>query len=469
MFFYRPIGVGDLSIWIALGNDSIDSLKVITRDTYTMTETMSMVYPVLIAFIYGLLFKIGGIELVAILHAFIPALWVYLWYRFVKNHTPAYAGTSDYWDIKTISILIASYLGLALVYVARPALVATLPLLASYYLISAWKEKLYSKKDLLLLFLIEVFWVNIHGSFLLLPLMLIWQIPFLLFARKFRLAINRSATVLLLLVGTLLNPFTFEVIPYTWQTAAISKTRGLDEWFPPHFFDYPFASWYFYFAAAIIFLVLLIKFRNPQRFIKIFADPFFMFWLTGFFAIRNTFFIFLILPIFVFKSVIFTKVECKYVTTNYSRILNGMIVAMILLAATLVNPYFKKKIEHVLPAGYQLTYNRNYRVEKINAYLNTHSGPIFNSWEFGSDLALEQKNKFFIDTRNIIFTDAVNDEYDKFNRQPEHSSEFLIKYGFKFFVIHERRKKLTDWLRSQPDIRLVMTEGPAFLFEKINQ
>ena len=108
LFFYRPIEVGDLSIWIALGNDSIDSLKVITKDTYTMTETTSMVYPALIAFIYGLLFKMGGIELVAILHAFIPALWICLWYRFVKNHTPAYAGTSDYWDIKTISILIAA-------------------------------------------------------------------------------------------------------------------------------------------------------------------------------------------------------------------------------------------------------------------------------------------------------------------------------------------------------------------------
>lgn len=469
LFFYRPIGTGDLSIWIALGNDAIESLKIITKDTYTVAETLTMVYPVLITLIYGVVFKLGGIELAAILHAFVPTAWVYIWYRYLKMHTVSYSESSDYWDIKTFSVLIISYLGLALVYVARPALVATIPLLVGYYFISVWKDKLYSTKNILLLFITEVLWVNIHGSFLLLPLMLIWQIPFYLTVGNLKLALNRSLTVILLLLATLLNPFTYEVIPYTWLTASISKARGLDEWFPPHYFDYPFASWYFYFVSIILFAVFLAKFRKHCSFLKILSDPFFMFWLSGFFAIRNTFFIFLILPIFVFKSLVLKKAVIHYVKSKYSPVFNTAIVVMIIAAAILVNPYFKNYIAEYLPAGYRPIYNKNYRVEKINAYLSSHSGAIFNSWEFGSDLALAQKNKYFIDTRNIIFTDAVNAEYDAFNRNPQLNTDFLIKYDFRFFLIHERRSGLIEWLKRRPDIRLVLVEGPALLFEKIGK
>ena len=145
-----------------------------------------------------------------------------------------------------------------------------------------------------------------------------------------------------------------------------------------------------------------------------------------------------------------------------------MIVIFLSLATVSLSPYFKEQIAGDLPEKLQSTYNRNYRVGKISAYLMNNPGPIFNSWEYGSDLALVQKNRYFIDTRNIIFSDAVDREYDLFINRPETGIDLTAKYHFKYFLVHGRRIKLLEWLKAQSDIKLVIEEGPAFLFEKIS-
>ncbi len=426
-----------------------------------------MVYPAFLSLLYGILYKIRGLELVALVHAFIPAAWLYFWYGFIKKYSLAHKNTSNIWTLQTLAIFLIASQGLTLIYLPRPAMVSTIFILASYYLLTILKNNLFSTKNILQFSFLEFLWVNIHGSFLILPLMLIWQLPFLLLQKKYSLFKNRLQTLALTLLAALINPFTWKVFPYVIETAAISKARKIDEWFPTHYFNFPFASWYFYTVSAIFVFILFNKFKSRHNLIELFSDSYFMFWLSGFFAIRNTFFIFLVLPLFVFDKIYLSSSAAVVQKNRYSSALNILIIAFVMTITFLLNPFQKKNFSRFLPARYQPTFDAGYRAEKINAFLKTADGNIFNTWEFGSDLALGQKNKYFIDTRNIIFSNTIENEYVKFLYEPEKSRDFLIKYRFKYYVIHRGYSKLISWLGSQPNFKLIIDEGPALLFEKV--
>ena len=467
MFFLEPIPTGDLSIWIKLGLDTIDNLEIVTQDSYTVSETGLMVYPAFLSLIYGILYKIKGLELVAVAHAFIPAVWLYFWYGFIKKYSLAHKNKSNIWSLRTLAVFLIASQGLTLIYLPRPAMVSTILVLASYYLVTILKNNPFSTKNILQFSFIEFLWVNIHGSFLILPLMLIWQLPFLLLEKKYSLFRNRLQTFAFILLAALVNPFTWKVFPYVIETAVISKARKIDEWFPTHYFNFPFASWYFYAVSAIFIFILFNSSEKRRNFAELFSDSFFMFWLSGFFAIRNTFFIFLILPIFVFDKIFLSPSAAVVQKNRYSSPLNILIIAFLMTITFLLSPFQKEDFSRFLPKKYQPTFDPGYRAEKINAFLETANGNIFNTWEFGSDLALGQKNKYFIDTRNIIFSNTIEKEYVKFLYEPEKSRDFLIKYRFKYYVIHRDYSELIAWLGSQPNFKLIIDESPAFLFEKV--
>ena len=425
-----------------------------------------MIYPVLLSVIYGFLYKIKGLELVALVHAIIPAVWLYFWYHFIKNYSLAHKDSPNIWNPQTLVIFLISTQGLTLIYLPRPAMVSTIFILASYYLVTILRNSLFSTKNILQFALIEFLWVNIHGSFLILPLMLIWQLPFLFLEKKYPLFRNRLKTLPFILLAALANPFTWKVYPYVFETATISKARKIDEWLPTHYFNFPFASWYFYILSAV-FILLLFKIKNRRNLTELFSDSFFMFWLSGFFAVRNTFFVFLVLPIFIIDRIFLSPNTSIVQKNRFSSILNVLIIVLIAAVTFLLNPFLKSDFSRFLPTKYQSTFDTGFRAEKINAFLESANGNIFNTWEFGSDLALGQKNKYFIDSRNIIFPNTVENEYVNFLYEPEKNRNFLIKYRFKYYVIHKGYSKLITWLESQSDFKLVIDESPALLFEKV--
>ena len=460
-----------MSIWVKLGLDSIDNLKIILLDSYTVTETAPMVYPVLTSLFYGLLYKIRGLELVAVIHAFIPAVWLYFWFGFIKKYSPAHRNVTrevpNLWNLRTLMVFLISSQGLTLIYLPRPAMISTIFILGSYYLITILKDRPFNTVNILQFLLIEILWVNFHGSFLILPLILAWQLPFLLLEKKYLLFRNRLRTLGLVLLAALINPFGWKVFPYILETAVISKTRKIDEWFPTHHFNFPVASWYFYIFSAVFIWLMATTFKKRRTILELFSDSFFMFWLSGFFAIRNTFFVFLVLPVFLFDKIFLSRDEVPAKTGRFSPLLNILVITLVGTAAFALNPFLKNKFSRFLPEKYQSTFDSNYRAEKINSFLVGANGNVFNTWEFGSDLALGQNNKYFIDTRNIIFSESVANEYVKFLYEPEKSRGFLTKYHFKYYVVHSNYSKLFAWLLTQPDFKLVIDEAPAFLFEKV--
>lgn len=461
LFFLKPVGVGDLSIWTALGQDTINSFQIIFKDFYTVSQTEVMVYPVFVSVLYGLIYKLGGLNTLVTFHALIPTVVIFLWQKNLPQHL------QQSWTNKKLLIFAICLLGISLMFVPRPALIAGLFFLYCYGYLSSKLDRPLELKNLLFLAAIQILWVNAHGSFLLLPTLLGCQLIAFILSRNYNLAINRIYTILTLLTCCLINPFGWRVFPYILKTAQISKARQLDEWFPPSSLNYPFSSFIFFSVSALFFIFLIKqikKFRSPL----LFVDSFFLIWLISFFAVRNVFLFFLILPVFIFTHWQDMLIETEHKKSNSNTKINSFITALLLLLVIFISPYQKNSISEHLPESLKSVYDTNYKISAIAEFLQNNSGNIFNSWEYGSDLALSQKNKYFIDTRNIIFSDETNFEYDKFISEPEKYSYLIDKYDFKFFLIHQKHQPLVSWLKDQPNIRLVVAEKSALLFQKNN-
>ena len=119
-----------------------------------------------------------------------------------------------------------------------------------------------------------------------------------------------------------------------------------------------------------------------------------------------------------------------------------------------------------MPSEYKGVLDPRGHTEHIDEYLKQHSGTVFNEWIYGSDLALQQSNKYFIDTRNIIFSDKVNQEYDLFMAQPQVGFPAIANYGFKYFLIGDSHPDLLNWMRASGNFREVIKDESATLFER---
>ncbi|MEQ1723397.1 MAG: hypothetical protein ABL930_09495 [Pseudobdellovibrio sp.] len=263
------------------------------------------------------------------------------------------------------------------------------------------------------------------------------------------------------LAMTLVNPFGWRSISYTWQTALISKARNFDEWLPTHYFDYAFQSAYFYiFAMSILGIIL---FRKKAS-LSLFSDPFFLLWLSGFVAVRNTFFIFLVLPIFTFNELYDFKTMASKNNAK-SKVFNALIILLLAASIVLLSPFYKNKSSFVLPQDLQPVFDLNTHAPKISEYLKTNNGRVFNSWSYGSSLALTQPNFYFIDTRNIIFSDEIVKEYKDFVRFPELNEGIPDRYEVSYVMVNKQDLALLTWLQQSARFELVLDEDPAYLYK----
>ncbi len=453
--------MGDLSVWVALGRDSLENLKIIRSDLYTVGPTSEMIYPAGLCLVYGLLNLIGGLNLVIVLHALVPVCWVWIWFSALKKKLGSEA---DVWTARTVLIFLVALAGASLVLLPRPALVATVPALLTYLLISQTLELKFSAKQILALSFIEIVWVNLHGSFILLPILLLWPLPFYYFEKKITLIKNRLLAVLAVTATALLNPFGWKIFPYIVETASVSKSRGFDEWLPTHYFNYPAASLFFYIFSVGLLICIVSRIRSKNALMAMAQDPFVLIWLAGFLAIRNTFLVFLFLPLFLVRHFQF-RFNPQVGVKRISRILNTVVILGLTALTVCTSPYLKQNFSFLLPEKKRPVFDADTRVENINQYLNSHEGRIFNSWIYGSDLALAQKNQYYLDTRNIIFSDDSINNYQLFINQPEQGFERIKTWNFRYFLVHQDQQVLVDWLKSQRRFKMLLVEGPATLFE----
>ena len=148
-----------------------------------------------------------------------------------------------------------------------------------------------------------------------------------------------------------------------------------------------------------------------------------------------------------------------------NKFFNVLIILLLAVSVALISPFYKNMISSVLPKDLQPIFDSNTYAPKIFEYLKNHNGRVFNSWSYGSSLALDQPNLYFIDTRNIIFNDKTVKEYKDFVRSPELNEGLPDRYEISYIMVNKQDFALLNWLQQSARFELVLDEDPAFLYK----
>lgn len=454
LFYYLslPIAVGDLAVWVAHGRHILEHGTVLYKDIYSVLNTKPLIYPVLVSYVYGLIDLIGGLELVSLFHKLILLIILYVIYlNSIKRLS------SPYTKMNMLYILL-SLVGFSIYFTDRPALVALLPLVISYVVIE--ENEKFDLKVLLKLAVILVVWVNVHGSWIILPAMLGWKF---LFTTDKNNILKNCGVLLIFCLLTLLNPFGYKVWPYLVETATISKLRHIDEWNVTNLFDYfPYAI-VFYLTAAT-FLFLIVNKIKKEKLSAIIGSPVFLLLIMGFTAMRNVGLLSLVFLPFLYK---YNFLKDGKLGNQDKKILNLILVLIIGGLCVIQVPYFKKNAKY-LPEKKTSLYDMSAPVEFVDYIRNTKkTGPIMNDWEYGSYLLYSLKNPILVDARNIIYHQQDYIEYAKVLEGEDSWIDGVNKYRFEFILLDKKiRQNLIKKIKASDEWELALENANTILFQR---
>jgi len=458
ILFSFPYVTGDLGFWTALGRDMIDHGRIITHDQYSVLETYPMVYPSWgISILYGLLDKIGGLELIFVFHRSVFLTFQYLIYKKIKP--------SDLDDKFFLSFILLVMVG-AGIYCDRPAMIPMIYLVFSRSLLTSLKENTNLMKSACLLAVV-ILWANTHGSvffnYILLFFLVVEDIAF---GKK----INPKPiiiTLLIIFIATLINPFGFDIYPYAIETAKVSKFRHISEWNSPTLLTKDV----FMEVSLFYCLGFLVLYKGVHKYgIKFFLSSSALVFIFGITTYRN---------IIWFFWIILLNLKMLHKPSQDNQTTIGLIfpekvatVVMLVVIFILFPPLDR--------CFYDFTRNNNlitiekyhestpfYAVEEIVKSKNT--GPVFNEFEFGGYLIyrLAHRNKIHMDGRNIIYKQDDFDMYLKALRGEEGYADLLNHYQFQFVLIKKRSFGLSQILRLDKSWRISYEDHRDILFERI--
>jgi hypothetical protein len=449
LFFSQPIGVGDLGIWIAQGLATLKAHALLRHDIFSAFPTKELVYPSWgISIVYALIYRLGGLDLVAILHpaAMMVLLWILYSNSIFRLKKP--------WSGKNRALVFFCLVGSIGLWTARPNFLSLFPLTLSFLILN--KDAKLSKKDILRLCLLQILWVNLHGSFILLPGMLGWRA---LFGGRENRASNFAALALVF-SSCLLNPFGVAVFPYVWETFTVSRGR-IEEWQK--------TSAFLYFPTGVCFYLMVagLALLSRKR-LSVLRSPFFALICVGFVSIR-----FSALPTLLFLPFAYSLGLLTDETTEAapaSRVqltINAAIVACWAAFAVMFNPYLKPRFAFLLPESKRPVYDLSAPFD-VAARIreSSHHGTVFADWIYGSFLMLEQPNRIFLDTRNIIYSDSEVQEFTRIINGDPAWRDFFSRYGVDFVVLEKPRSNLANALSQDPAWTLSVENENTLLFQR---
>ena len=437
-----PVSVGDLAWWTAYGNYFLSHGQLLVKDIYSILPTAELVYPTLLAVIYGLLDFIGGLALVSLLHKLVFLLTLLVIYRtsLGKMNAP-FSRSTIFW-------ILVSFSGIFIYCIDRPALIVLLFLVSANRLIESETE--FNHVFFLNLAGFLILWVNMHGSWPLLLLMLGWKMLF----RKNTL--QQAAYFAGLTAVSLLNPFGWKVWPYMLDTAVKSKARGIDEWNVLNLHDY--------FPQGIIFLITVMIFlfvvrKNFRR--DMLSSPIFVLLILGFTAMRNTGLFHLVLLPFLYKFNLLK--EDTSVQTR--KTFNLVFAAALFLLCVLQLPWLKQFA--LLPASKARIFDELAPVAFVNAIQRSgSSAAIFNDWEYGSYLMYSLPNKILIDSRNIIYSDADFSRYSSIVAGDDSWQNFMRENQIGFILLNRKlRPVLINKINNSLEWNLLFEDENSVLYQ----
>lgn len=472
-FLSLPIAVGDLAIWIAQGSYFLKTGSLLRHDIYSILPTQDLVYPAGACILYAFIYSWGGLLAVSLMHKLVVLALSAIWWKssLSKLRSP--------WSLQTVAVILLAWFGMASLCVDRPALLATMPFLLSYLILE--KQSDLSWSDILLLNGINILWVNLHGSWLLLIIMFAWRElmrRLLRFEKSMEPRVILRSVIGLLSLGlsSLANPFGLQIFKYVIETVRVSRERGIAEWRVTSFsgqYTSQGIAFYFVFLFSIGCLFYWFKTRRDfnrgsssrQKAMMFLTSPFVILLVSGMFNVRNT--------IWVFVALIPAAAQLGFLRDDHreekkSFINVAIIVGLIALVVALLPP-FKEKIFFLLPPEKRALFDSSAPIAFVKILNNSPDrAPVFNDWEYGSYLALAQKHPIFMDSRNIIYDAKEFQDYLDILEANPNWGQILAHYQIGYVLLNKvYRTNLIEALHASTSWQLLLEDKDTVLFKRV--
>lgn len=422
--------------------------------SFTLTGSNWITHEWLTELLIFQLFKIGSFPLLIVIFSILISSAFLLAY-FQSNAKPYIAGF----------ITIFSALATAPTWGVRPQMITLT--FSSVFLYILDRTRLNSQwKNLLLLPLITLLWVNLHGGYILglaiIGLHIFGEMVDLVLAnihqeqfsnrRFFRLV----AIFLLCIIAALVNPNFYKILIYPFETlSSPSMMTFIQEWFSPDFHQ---VEWI---PLALLFISLIAApslSRRPVHVTNILLVTFF-----GFFALRSM----RNVPIFAISAIPFLsdqlsgisfRQKTNVVIGQISKWLNPVLLILALLVAGINYLTISRQQGDVIAVTYPKV-----AVDWIST--NQPDGNIFNSYGWGGYLIwrLFPDYKVFIDGRADIYGDEFINNYLSIYSGQSGWEESLSKWGVKI-VLLEPQSGLAGEIRRSDNWIIVYEDRLSVLF-----
>ena len=481
-----PFAAGDLAAWTALGLKMIQTGTLGVHDGFSVLPTSDFMPAAWGAsLLYGALYKIllatlrdptASFAILAALHWGF-AIWILRWifHRSRALVLPPH-GLQPRLEVRLA--LYASWLYFIPMLGVRPAVLGLVPLVACIDLIQTARRQL-SWKNFLRLVLVQVAWANLHGSFVLGPILLGWRllVTHLRYLKHSKIKkIPNWKPFFQLGVVTLssaIHPFGFKVFSYVKLNSEFAIKRRITEWATTlPWTEFPAGAGY-YLLIALLAWVLLSNPTTPRQRWKVAGTSLLPLTVFGFAAIRNTGLVSLVaLPIlslhfrnrFAPRGISAQNSLKSPIALAFTAVLAALWIALWPPVRPWIAGFLPESRKPIfLPAEYPPRLLQRIRTTKPNC-------PVFAEFELGGALMLSTQNRIFLDTRNYIYSDS---DFLKTRSALEGEpgwKEWIESFGACWMMIEPKRHlglwhALTESAEnaSKSSWRLMATEGEVAL------
>lgn len=306
------------------------------------------------------------------------------------------------------------------------------PEMFSWLLICSYLYVLEKRENTYILPLIQIAWVNLHGYFIIGPIMVVVYIIGAVIDRNKESVKHLAVILMLACLASLINPYFYKTALYplgiikeailgqdvfirdVLELSPTAKIKSAKIWI----------FWLFSILTSVSFLINIKKVKVTH--ILIFLSAF----IAGYTAVRN-------MPIFIFLAMplAIKNVDESGLVNEKNKLGGKMILSAIILAAAGVVLLNK-------PVNFK---NRLY--DSASVYMpksacdflafNKINGRIFNTVDYGHYIAYRfyPHKRIFIDTRTELYKDGFYEMYIKAHRYPEEFEKLQAKYNFNIVLV----------------------------------
>jgi hypothetical protein len=431
---------------------------------WTLPENQPFYYATWLAeLLFYILYRLGGLALITATRTIL--IGVSIWLITLESKRRSNSWRIAALVIAFLCVMITNNLPV------RTQMWAWIPFIVTYIILKRYSEGIINHKWLLLCPAIMVFWVNVHGSYIL-GLILIGAF-FLgeglrtIFKNSEALSWNEIGWIggagIFSTLAVLVNPRFTGIISYTIKLLSDPASQQLiEEWQSPT--PQGLAN-IFFFVSIIIFIIILSfsKYRLTVTEILLYVGFLWLAWSGQRYVI--------------WYGIISTPILARLirdlplktpVLISQKNVLNLVLAIVLFIPVILVQPWsverlplpdtYWQQVLRATPAGQLISVNTPVAVSE---YLKSHpGGHLFNEMGYGSYLIWAvPAQRVFIDTRVELFPMDQWKDYIHINNGTNYN-ELLRKYGVDRILLD---KKL------QPELATILKQDPLWKLEYDDQ